>query len=261
MKGFESIAMIGAGNLAWHLAPELENAGHKITEVYSRKKKNASSLVKKLYDAEVNISLDFSKSEADIFIMAIADNAIKEIAPEIILPPEAILAHTSGAMPLDKLGYAATPNIGVFYPLQTFSKQKIIEWKNIPIFIEAENSFTTKTLYRLGKNISKNVKKTDAAKRLAIHVAAIFACNFPTNLMLEAEKLLKKENLNFDILKPLIAETFTKILAIGPAQALTGPASRGDLETLDRHMKYLRKNEDLAEVYRLISQQILDRNH
>lgn len=261
MDDFKSIAMIGAGNLAWHLAPELENAGHKITEVYSRKKKNASALVKKLYNAEVNISLDFSKSEADIFILAVADDAIEEIAPEIILPPDAVLAHTSGAMPLDKLGYAVTPNIGVFYPLQTFSKQKRIEWKNIPIFIEAENSFTTKTLYRLGRNISKNVKKIDAAKRLAIHVAAVFACNFSNNLMIEAEKLLKKESLDFDILKPLIAETFSKILAIGPTQALTGPARRGDLETLDRHMNYLRKNEDLAEVYRLISQQILDKNH
>lgn len=260
MDGFQAIAMIGAGNLAWHLAPELENAGHKITEVYSRNKKNAAALVKKLYNAEVNVSLDFSQSQADIFIMAVSDDAIEEIAPTIKLPANAMLVHTSGGQPLDKLGYAGTENIGVFYPLQTFSKAKQVSWSEIPILIEAENSQSTNRLYKLGKSISKNVQKVNAEKRLAIHVAAVISCNFPNFLMMLSEQLLKKEKLDFSLLKPLIAETFTKVLAIGPENSLTGPARRGDLETLDRHMNYLNQNSEISEIYHLLSQMILDKN-
>lgn len=260
MDGFQTIGMIGAGNLAWHLAPELENAGHKITEVYSRNKKNAAALVKKLYNAEVNVSLDFSQSQADIYIMAVADNAIEELAPAINLPADAILAHTSGGQPLDKLGYAGTENIGVFYPLQTFSKAKQVSWGEIPILIEAENTKTLHVLHKLGKSISKNVQKVNEDKRLAIHVAAVISCNFPNFLMMLVEHLLKKEKLDFSLLNPLIAETFTKVLAIGPEKSLTGPARRGDLETLDRHMTYLNQKSEISEIYHLLSQMILDKN-
>ncbi|MFW5762130.1 MAG: Rossmann-like and DUF2520 domain-containing protein [Cyclobacteriaceae bacterium] len=261
MATYHSIAIIGAGNLAWHLAPELENAGHTITEVYSRDKKNAAALVKKLYNAEINTSLDFRQSEAGIIILAVADDAIEVLAPQIQLPATAILVHTSGAQPLDKLGFAGTPRVGVFYPLQTFSKAKKVVWPEIPILIESEDIYTANILYKIAKSISKNVQKISDEKRLAIHTAAVFSCNFPNFLMILAEEILRAKKLDFDLLKPLVAETFTKVLAIGPRQSLTGPAKRGDLETLDRHMAFLQKNEELTKVYRLISQMILDKNN
>lgn len=258
MTDYQSIAMIGAGNLAWHLASELENAGHNITEVYSRNKKNANALVKRLYNAEINVSLDFRQSQADIFILAVSDNAIEEVAAKIQLPPEALLAHTSGGQSIDKLGYAGTSNLGVFYPLQTFSKAKKVNWAEIPILVESVNKNTTTLLYKMGRSISKNVQKTSADKRLTVHAAAVFSCNFPVFMMKMAEQLMNNEKIDFSLLRPLIAETFTKVLAIGPEKSLTGPASRGDLETLDRHMNYLQQHERFSEVYQLLSQMILD---
>ena len=122
-----SVSFIGAGNLAWHLAPALDNAGYVVKEVYSRDARNAESLVEKLYEAEVKTDLDFSTSASSVFIIAVPDDVIPEIAQEIALPGDAILVHTSGSQAVSVLGYAATPNLGVFYPLQTFTMNTKVE--------------------------------------------------------------------------------------------------------------------------------------
>jgi len=137
-----TVSFIGSGNLAWHLAPALDNVGFVIKEIYSRNPRHAEQLTSRLYQAEVKASLDFSTSSSSIFIIATSDDAIKSIAQEIILPEEAILVHTSGSQPLSELEFSATPNLGVFYPLQSFSKQKKVDFKNIPIFIESQNQET-----------------------------------------------------------------------------------------------------------------------
>ena len=139
-----SVSFAGSGNLAWHLAPALDNAGYSVREVYSRNPAHAAALVERLYEAEVKATLDFSTSDSRIFIIAVSDDAIEEVAREIILPDDAILVHTSGSQPLSKLGYAATPDIGVFYPLQTFSKARKLEFKDVPIFIESESEAVEK---------------------------------------------------------------------------------------------------------------------
>src|SRR5688572_8693544 len=122
-----NVSFIGAGNLAWHLAPALDNTDFAVREVFSLSKKNAIALADKLYQAEVKRSLDFSNSASRIFIIAVSDDAIEEVAQEVVLPENAILVHTSGSQPLSILGYAATSNIGVLYPLQTFSKNQKID--------------------------------------------------------------------------------------------------------------------------------------
>src|SRR6185369_8586241 len=137
-----NISFIGSGNLAWHLAPALDNAGFVVKEVYSRNSRHAAGLTERLYQAEVKATLDFSTSPSSIFIVAVNDESISDIAREIILPDEAVLAHTSGSVPLTDLQFAATPNIGVFYPLQTFTKNKKIDFKQTPIFIESVNHET-----------------------------------------------------------------------------------------------------------------------
>src|SRR6187455_2210884 len=118
------VSFIGSGNLAWHLAPALDNVGYTVKEVYSQDPKHARALVGRLYQADVKSSLDFSTSSSEVFIIAVSDDAIQDIVQEIILPDDSILVHTSGSQPLSLLGYAATQNTGVFYPLQTFSKAK-----------------------------------------------------------------------------------------------------------------------------------------
>jgi len=254
----QTISFIGSGNLAWHLAPALDNAGFVVKEVYSPNTRHAESLTGRLYQAEVKASLDFSTSPSSIFIVAVNDESISEIAREIILPEEAVLAHTSGSVPLTDLQFAATPNIGVFYPLQTFTKNKKVDFKQTPIFIESVNEETEIILTILAKAISHQVRKIASEERKALHVAAVFASNFTNHMLTLSQEIMKKNGLDYDWLKPLISETINKSLQLGPEEAQTGPAKRGDLEILEGHLAFLQDDPSTAEIYKIISQHIID---
>jgi predicted short-subunit dehydrogenase-like oxidoreductase (DUF2520 family) len=212
-----------------------------------------------LYQAEVKATLDFSTSDASLFIISVSDEAIQSIAQEIILPDDAVLIHTSGSQPLTELQFAATPNIGVFYPLQTFTKEKKVDFKNIPIFIESTNEETDQVLLTIAKKISQQVTKIASADRMALHVAAVFASNFTNHMLAIAKDVLQQNSLEFEWLKPLILETLQKSLNIEPENAQTGPAKRGDLEILDKHLEFLKEDPAVAEIYKLVSQHIIDR--
>lgn len=254
-----SVSFIGAGNLAWHLAPALDNMGFVVKEVCSRNSTSAKELTKQLYQAEVKTTLDFSSSTSRVFIIAVADDAIQEVAQDLVLPDDAILLHTSGSQPLSTLGYAATENIGVFYPLQTFTKTKKVDFKSIPIFVECETADTEKICLQMAKKISADVHKIGSRERKALHVAAVFASNFTNHMLTVSKDLLQQNKLDFELLKPLISETLNKSLAIGPENAQTGPAKRGDYETLDHHFDFLSHDEALSTMYKVISQHIIDR--
>jgi predicted short-subunit dehydrogenase-like oxidoreductase (DUF2520 family) len=252
------VSFIGSGNLAWHLAPALDNVGYIVKEVYSQNPRHATSLVGRLYQADVKATLDFSTSSSEIFIIAVSDDAIQEVAQEIILPEDAILVHTSGGQPLSTLGYAATPHVGVFYPLQTFSKAKKVDFRDVPIFLESDSDDVVKVLMKMGKALSSKVKRITSRDRKALHVAAVFASNFSNHMLSIAQEIAKKNGLDFELLKPLIAETLNKSLSINPKDAQTGPAKRGDVETLDKHLEFLQDEPELAEIYKIVSQHILD---
>ena len=255
----QNISFIGSGNLAWHLAPALDNAGFVVKEVYSRNTRHAESLTGRLYQAEVKASLDFSTSPSSIFIVAVNDESISEIAREIILPDEAVLAHTSGTVPLADLQFAATPNLGVFYPLQTFTKNKKIDFKQTPIFIESVNQNTEIVLTSLAQAISGQVRKISSEERKALHVAAVFASNFTNHMLTLAQEIMEKNGLDYDWLKPLISETINKSLQLGPEEAQTGPAKRGDLEILEKHLTFMQDDPATAEIYKIVSQHIIDK--
>ena len=255
----KQISIIGSGNLAWHLAPALENAGYSVQEVFSRNPAHADALVGRLYAAEVKASLDFSTSASGIFIMATSDDAIESISQELVLPDDAILVHTSGTKPLSILGYAATPNTGVFYPLQTFTKERRVDFKEVPVFVEAENEKTESVLLDIARGISGTVHRISSKERRALHVAAVFASNFTNHMLLLSQEIMREHDLSYDWLKPLVAEMINKSLAIGPENAQTGPARRGDYDILDQHVEFLQDDESLSEIYRLISQDIIDR--
>ncbi len=254
----QTISFIGSGNLAWHLAPALDNAGLTVKEIFSRNARHAEALTERLYQAEVKATLDFSTSSSSIFIVAVNDSSINEIAREIILPEEAVLAHTSGSVPLADLKFAATPNIGVFYPLQTFTKSKKIDFKQIPIFIESANEDTEIALTTLAKAISHQVKKITSEERKALHIAAVFASNFTNHLLTLSKTIMQQNNLEYDWLRPLILETINKSLQLGPEAAQTGPAMRGDLEIMEKHFDFLKDDPATAEIYKIISQHIID---
>jgi predicted short-subunit dehydrogenase-like oxidoreductase (DUF2520 family) len=254
-----NVSFIGSGNVAWHLAPALDNTDFPVKEVYSAHRKNAAALAERLYQAEVKSSLDFSLSPSRIFIICVSDDVIQEIAQDIVVPQDSIVVHTSGSQPLSVLGYTGTQNIGVFYPLQTFTKAQKIDFKEIPILVESENSSTEGVLMAMGKALSKKVYKVTSQHRKALHVAAVFASNFTNHMITIAQDLLEDKGLDLQLLKPLIAETINKSMAIGPDKAQTGPARRGDLEILDKHIEFLQHDEKLAEIYRVVSQHILDK--
>lgn len=252
------VSFIGSGNLAWHLAPALDNAGFVVKEVYSPNPKHAEALTERLYQAEVKASLDFSTSTSGLFIIAVRDDAIESIAQEIILPDDAVLVHTSGSQSLQALRFAATSNTGVFYPLQTFSKSKKINFKDTPVFIESNTDDAEIALMTIAKAISQKVRKIGSEERKALHVAAVFASNFTNHVLTISKSILRQNSLDFELLKPLIEETISKALSIGPENAQTGPAMRGDLEVLDKHMEFLQDDEALNEIYKIISQHILN---
>ncbi|GAA5041846.1 hypothetical protein GCM10011506_43810 [Marivirga lumbricoides] len=253
-----NISFIGAGNVAWHLAPALENAGHYVKEVFSKSGKSATKLIGNLYDAQLKENLDFSDSPAQIFILTIPDDAIKSVAQEIVLPEQSILVHTSGTKGLVELDYAAASANGVFYPLQTFSKARPVSFDKVPFFIESNNKQATEILTKMAKSISKFVNFASSEQRANMHLAAVFASNFTNHLLRISQDLLASSKLDFDLLRPLIAETIEKSINLSPKDAQTGPAKRGDIETLDKHMEMLSNNESLQEIYRVISQHILD---
>ena len=254
----KTISFAGSGNLAWHLAPALDNAGYAVREVYSRNPAHAEKLVERLYEAEVKASLDFSTSNSEIFILAVADEALDDVVREIILPEEAILIHTSGSQPLSRLSYAATPYTGVFYPLQIFDKRRSIDFRDVPVFIETERDEVEEELLGMGKAISRIVKSVDARERKALHVASVFASQFISHMLDCARKISEQHELSFEWLTPLIAESVNRNLAIGIESVQGGPANLADFETLDQHMDFLKSDARLAELYRAVSQHIID---
>jgi len=253
-----SISFIGAGNLAWHLAPAFDNSSYAVKEVFSQTTEHAEKLAQQLYRAEIKDSLDFSDSDSRIFIIAVSDHVIKQVAQEIILPDNSLLIHTSGSISIDELNYAAAAASGVFYPLQSFSKNRKADFKGLPIFVEASEPDAEELLFEMGRALGGNIQKMGSEKRAALHLAAVFASNFSNHMITVANQLTELHDIQFDWLKPLIRETLEKSLSLGPMQAQTGPARRGDLEILDKHLELLKDNEGLAEVYQLISQHIID---
>ena len=256
MEKFD-ISFIGAGNVAWHLAPALDNAGYKVAQVYSRDIKHARQLVERLYEAEIQENLDFSESHSRLFIIAVSDAAIEEIATEIVLPESSVVVHTSGSQPLSILGYLPTDNIGVFYPLQTFTREREISFENLPICIEGQNNETQALLHSIAESLTNKVYRVDSIDRKTLHLAAVFACNFTNHMYTIARQLLERKGLEFEMFLPLISETVNKSLTFGPEMSQTGPAVRNDLAVIEDHVQYLSYDEQLSTIYRNLSEHII----
>jgi len=252
------IVILGAGNVAWHLAPALEDAGHMITEVYARDIEKAGRITERVYAAEAKEDLDFSESEAEIFILAVKDDAILEIADSVILPEGSILVHTSGTTPLDILGYSSATFTGILYPLQSFTMGQKMDLSEVPFLLESDDQEVLQKLKKLAKSISNLTYLVRSKDRKAVHVAAVFASNFSNHMIRIAEEIMRRQGLDFEMIKPLIIETISKSLQIGAQKAQTGPAIREDYEVLEDHHRFLNYNEQIAEIYRLISQDIID---
>lgn len=258
MSKFFKVAIIGAGNVAWHLARALEDAGHYITDIYSRRLSHGQDLARRLYDTNVVNKLDLRQSQADVFIMAVSDDSIGTVAQQLRIPAYAILAHTSGTQPMDIFG-DHHENIGIFYPLQTFTKGISVDFKEIPICIEAKHQSTEKVLHSLGRSISNEVYTVPSEDRRILHLAAVFACNFSNHMLTISQDILEDHEIDFNLLHPLIVETINKALSLNPTQSQTGPARRGDQQTVKRHLKILNYKPEYKKIYKLVSANLKER--
>ena len=250
------ISIIGAGNVAWHLSRALEDAGHSIEEVYSRDIVNAKKLAAQLYDASAYNELDFSDSDSQIFFVCVSVDAIEEVLGKLCIPDHAIIAHTSGTQPIDVFDLLFIKK-GVFYPLQTFSKNRKVYFEEISICIESDSKETEKVLSTVAKSLSKYTYYYNSEQRKVLHIAAVFACNFTNHLLAVSKEILEKEAIDFEILNSLISETINKALEHDPREMQTGPAKRKDVKVLQEHMKYLQDEPEKKQLYKILSESIL----
>jgi predicted short-subunit dehydrogenase-like oxidoreductase (DUF2520 family) len=249
------IVIIGAGNVATQLGLALKKSKHIIVQVYSKHLSSASTLSKKLNSKSTN-TLDAIDTSADIYIIAVKDDAIAEVASLLRLKNKMVV-HTSGSVDVHVLK-PVSKKYGVFYPLQTFSKSKKVNFKTVPICLEANNNNTLSDLYNLASSISNNVQKINSEQRRTIHLAAVFACNFSNHLYAIASTILIEKEVSLDILKPLIEETAHKIKKNSPLEMQTGPAIRKDKKTMDNHLKMLADKKELQQLYKLLSKSIIE---
>ncbi|MGM0496586.1 MAG: Rossmann-like and DUF2520 domain-containing protein [Bacteroidota bacterium] len=249
------IVLLGAGNLATNLANTLYQHQHSIVQVYSRTKENASRLAEVVHAQPINAIQELYE-QADLYILALKDDALRGIIPH--LPDvSGIFVHTAGSVPMN-IFEGTIKNYGVFYPLQTFNKNRIIGFSEIPIFIEANSSESYKVIETLACQISSEIHPAGTDDRLAIHVAAVFACNFTNFMFVGADEILRKHNLSFKSLKPLIQETIAKTQQHSPSEIQTGPAVRKDNQTIQTHLKILSDSGMWQKLYRFVSDMIVE---
>jgi len=252
------ITLIGSGNVATHLAAALKNAGHRIVQVYSRDAQHAAMLAYHV-GAEAIDNLSVISPDTDMFIISVKDDAIIEMV-KALAGYQKLIVHTSGSTNLNDM-LVFTDNAGVLYPLQTFSKTKEVDFWTVPLCIEAANAHIKTDLEQLAATISNNIYHVNSADRKILHLAAVFACNFPNYLYTVAQQLLARHQMNFDMLKPLILETAQKAQTQLPANVQTGPAVRNDVVTMDAHLQMLKNEPYLQEIYTLLSQGIIKNNN
>nr|WP_294945005.1 Rossmann-like and DUF2520 domain-containing protein [uncultured Mucilaginibacter sp.] len=248
------ITLIGSGNVATHLSAALKNAGHRLVQVYSPTMQNAALLAYHVGASAID-NLNDIDDETDIFIIAVKDDAIAALVPALSRLGK-LIVHTSGAVDIQTL-LDITLNAGVFYPLQTFSKTKELNFREVPMCIEGADEAITTQLVDLARSISNSVYRVSSAQRKVLHLAAVFACNFTNHLYSVAEGLLKEHTMNFDMLRPLILETADKIKKHLPANVQTGPAVRKDEQTMQAHLQMLDGKTELQEIYVSLSQDII----
>lgn len=248
------IILIGAGNVAHHLAPALLKAGLNLCQIYSRSIESARELGRKTgitYTAD----LFGIYPDGDIYIFCVSDDVLPSIIKTIRMPDNALLLHTSGSQPMDVFK-SYSKHYGVIYPVQTFSKKRELDFREIPLCVEGNTGPVKERIKKFAEKLSGKIYEIDSAQRKELHLAAVFACNFPNYLYQVAGKLLEDKGLSFAMLRPLIFETAHKVMLLNPEEAQTGPAKRGDESIMNMHKNMLKNDKDLLKIYTILSEGI-----
>lgn len=243
------VVIIGSGNVAQHLIKVMQTAVNiNLVQVFARNKNSVNHLF-----TEDKTTSDYNDiKEADVYIISVTDNVINEVSSQLPFKNK-LVVHTSGSSELSVLD--AKNRKGVFYPLQTFSKDKEIDFTSIPLCLEAENDEDFKMLENLAQLISEKVFAISSEQRKSLHVAAVFVCNFVNHMYTIGNQICNENNLPFEILESLIIETAHKITSLKPEEAQTGPALRNDTKTINKHLEFL-QDSNYQELYKLLTQSI-----
>jgi predicted short-subunit dehydrogenase-like oxidoreductase (DUF2520 family) len=243
------VSIIGSGNVAQHLIQAfLLDRQIELVQVFARNKKSVAHLLD-----TTKITSDYNQLlAADLYIIAVSDDAIAEVSSRLPFENQ-LVVHTSGTVALEALHN--NNRKGVFYPLQTFSKNKAVNFKTIPICLEADNETDLQTLNQIANAISDAVYEINSEQRKALHVAAVFVNNFVNHLYQIGNEICESNQVPFAILKPLIQETANKIVTLSPKEAQTGPAKRNDRTTIEAHQQFL-TDKNQATIYTILTQSI-----
>lgn len=253
------VVILGSGNVATHLGKALSHAGYNIVQVWSSTEAHAKELACSLGADHTN-DLRQLNSTAHLYFVSVVDDAILTVLSQLKAgnrySDDAMFIHTSGSTTIDVFN-GLFNTYGVFYPLQTFSKVKEVDFKSIPVLIEASDFTALGIIRKLAYTISDRVEVVTSAQRKSLHIAAVFACNYTNYLYIIAQQLLEQNALDFDLIKPLIKETADKIQLYDPSEVQTGPAIRKDMAILKDHMNFLKANKEWQDIYKILSDRLV----
>ena len=243
------VVLIGSGNVAQHLIQVFLQAKEvALVQAVARNPRPLAALL-----PMDKITNDYQKiTEADVYIIAVSDDAIAEVAAQLPFNNR-LVVHTSGSSDISVL--QDNNKKGVFYPLQTFTKGKAIDFAEIPICIEVQHEEDYQLLEKLGHSISQKVVSITSEQRKSLHVAAVFVCNFVNHMYHMGHEICEKNDIPFEVLHPLIQETAHKIMTLSPEEAQTGPAVRHDSKTIEKHLDFI-ENTEYKTIYQLLTQSI-----
>lgn len=242
------IVIIGSGNVAYHLAKAFHENKIPVSQLFGRNENDLKFISEKL-------QIPFSTSQlqdADLYLICVSDASISEVS-KLITKENCLVAHTSGSLPKEIL--EGNYRKASFYPLQTFSKSKDLDYKEVPFFVESDDDQDLEFLKNLALKISEKVMISTYEKRKYIHLTAVFACNFVNHLFARAKEISDSQDIPFDYFLPLIKETTQKIEILEPKLAQTGPAIRNDERVLKAHEELITDEEQL-KIYRIMNESI-----
>lgn len=250
------IVMIGAGNVATNIAKTLANIGETPVQIWSRTLASAETLANAVGTCATS-DWDSVVKDADVYIVAVKDDAMLNVIDLLCAHcKHGVFVHTAGTMSMSMFTGKAE-HYGVLYPMQTFSKQKEVDFRTVPCFVEASDKHTLDIIMELARLLSDNVRELAESERKWLHIAAVFSCNFANVCNAMAAQILERHGLSFDVMLPLLDETVAKLHRLHPREAQTGPASRGDVGVVSKHLAMLKDNKELSEVYSVLSNYIL----
>ena len=249
------VVVIGSGNVAESLAQAIAEAeGLELAQVFARNEERGRKVAELAHSEWSNTSL----AEADLYLISVSDNAVAGCAKELHIPQNAVIAHTAGCCPIEAL--EPHTHRAVFYPFQTFSVGRKVDFSKGYIFVEGATDHALQSVEKVAHALTPKVLPADSARRAVIHLSGVFACNFANAMYANAAEVLAKEGLPFDIVAPVIEETAKKVIEVkDPATTQTGPARRGDSQTLERHRKMLAEEPQRRDIYDKISEDIWHR--